>query len=162
MHRIYDAVFFYYNPNIHPAEEYVRRRDEVMRYAERSGMRIAVADYDNAAWDEAVRGYENEPERGERCERCFRVRLTRTAEYAKSIGAGEFTTVMSISPHKDTAMINRIGSEVSAAVGVAYHSVDFKKNDGFKKATALSRSEGFYRQNYCGCRFSMRPSVTSS
>ncbi|MEK6795409.1 MAG: epoxyqueuosine reductase QueH [Spirochaetota bacterium] len=156
MHRIYDAVFFFYNPNIHPAVEFARRRDEVKRFAERSDMRFVVEAGDEAAWEEAIRGYENEPERGRRCERCFRFRLSKTAEYAGRIGATEFTTVMSISPHKDTAMLDRIGADVSAASGVEYIPVDFKKNDGFKKASVLSRAEGFYRQNYCGCRYSMR------
>jgi predicted adenine nucleotide alpha hydrolase (AANH) superfamily ATPase len=149
----FDVTLFFYNPNIDPDAECLARRDETIRLAEKWSLPVVVSDDDPEGWAEAVRGLENEPEGGKRCEVCFTLRLCKTFETATRHGFDRFTSTLSVSPHKNAALINRIGREIG---GSHYLEADFKKKDGYKKSCEISRSEGLYRQNYCGCRYSRR------
>jgi predicted adenine nucleotide alpha hydrolase (AANH) superfamily ATPase len=151
----YDVTIYFYNPNIHPHAEYVKRRDELERWCkEVAGVKYVVAAYDAKNWMENIKGLEQEPERGRRCNRCFRLRLERAAEYARARGYAVFTTVLSISPHKRHTHINRLGMALGRRYGVEFYAANFKKQNGYKRSVELSREFGFYRQNYCGCVFS--------
>jgi predicted adenine nucleotide alpha hydrolase (AANH) superfamily ATPase len=151
----YDITIYFYNPNIHPHAEYVKRRDELERWCkEVAGVKYVVAAYDAKNWMENIKGLEQEPERGRRCNRCFRLRLERAAEYARARGYAVFTTVLSISPHKRHTHINRLGMALGRRYGVEFYAANFKKQNGYKRSVELSREFGFYRQNYCGCVFS--------
>lgn len=146
----------FYNPNIHPQEEYLRRAAEMERYAGSIGLALLVSRYDTQRWREAVRGLEDEPEGGRRCLACYRLRLEDTAAMARREGFTHFTTTLSISPHKRAGAINAIGQEVAPRHGLQFYAADFKKKDGFTRSLRLSREAGLYRQDYCGCEFSLR------
>ena len=156
----FDITVYYYNPNIEPESEYAHRLSEQQRlissvpYPRPVG--VVAADYDNDVFREAVSGLEDEPEGGARCERCFRLRLGRTAMYAREHGFDYFTTTLSVSPHKNAQVINACGREISEEYGVPFLFADFKKRDGYKRSIELSGIYGLYRQDYCGCSFSVR------
>lgn len=114
--------------------------------------------YDVKEWYSLCEPLKDEPERGKRCEVCFKMRLDKTAEKAKELRLEIFATTLTISPHKDTNLINRLGSEAAAKYGVKYYESDFKKKDGFKKSIGLSKKHDLYRQDYCGCVYSARSS----
>jgi len=147
---------YFYNPNIQPEEEYQKREQELHRLALLLGVQVHSAPYDPENWLMAVRGYEHEPEKGARCEICFRMRLHVTAVAAKELCYDMFATVLTVSPHKDAALINRLGKEIEKETGIAYFESNFKKQDGFKRSLELSKQYNLYRQDYCGCVFSRR------
>jgi hypothetical protein len=147
------VAIFYYNPNIFPAEEYVRRRDEAKKFFSAEGYEFIEMPYDHANWLNLVRGLEREPERGKRCELCYRERLAETAKYAKDNGFDLFASTLAISPHKDAKLINRLGQELAQQYGVEFLAGDWKKQEGFRSALAVSREHNFYRQSYCGCEY---------
>lgn len=149
-------VGFFYNPNIHPEEEYNRRLEELIKFAEFKNYPLIVQEDLPEIWFESIKGLEGEKEGGSRCERCFRLRLEKTAIYAKENNFDGFTTVLSISPHKNSAVINQIGKELSEKFGIYFLEENFKKNEGFKKSLELSKEYNLYRQSYCGCVFSHR------
>lgn len=151
----YTVTMFYFNPNIYPEAEYIRRRDEAKDYSEKLGIDFIDKDVDHVFWLDLIKGFENEPERGNRCGICYKMRLDETAKYAKENNFDIFTTTLSISPHKSSVMINCAGVEVSNIYDIKYLEADFKKDDGFKKSCKISEEEGFYRQDYCGCEFSI-------
>ena len=144
---------YYYNPNIFPPEEYTRRLNAVAKTATNLRFKLIEGPYDNADWRAAVASLANEPEGGRRCAVCYRVRLRQTYLYTLESGADAFTSTLTISPHKSAQIINRIGQEIG---GDKFLPRDFKKKEGFKKAMELARSWGLYRQNYCGCEYSLR------
>jgi len=156
MEKELQPTLFFYNPNIHPKSEYEKRIEEIKKWAELKGFELIVADYDVESWMELMRGLENEPEGGERCLKCYEMRLKKVAKYAKENGVELVTTTLTISPHKKAEVINRIGQEVCEKFGVKYWDSNFKKQDGYKKSCELSEELGFYRQNYCGCVYSMK------
>lgn len=151
-----EVIGFFYNPNIHPEEEYKRRKDEVERYCREVGMDVIYGPYDVERWFGNVAGLEDEPEKGGRCAVCFRMRLETTAALAKKRGFDAFTTTLTISPHKDSRVINAIGSEIGSEQGIPFLLRDFKKKDGFKKSLVRSKMYGLRRQDYCGCIYSRR------
>lgn len=152
----YTVTAFFYNPNIHPAEEYERRLLEVRRYTELHDTPLIVAEDDAAVWHERIRGFEQELEGGKRCEQCFRLRLEKTAATAAERDIALFTTTLSISPHKDFSVLHAIGSQAAERFKRSFLARDFKKNDGYKKSCQLSQQYGLYRQRYCGCVYSMK------
>lgn len=154
----YDLTLFYDNPNIHPEKEYQIRLNEIVRWCEKFDLPLIVSDYAPQQWHQVVEGFENEPERGERCTLCYRMRLDHTARRAKQDGYDLFTTVLSISPHKDAERINRLGDELSDEMGIAFYQANFKKQGGFQRSLELSKEQDFYRQNYCGCQYSLAQS----
>lgn len=156
----FDIGVFYYNPNIAPADEYQRRVDEQARLAAElphaGRIEVIRGDYCPEAFYEAVRGHEDDPEGGERCSICFRLRLAETANLAAERGDDYFTTTLSISPLKDAQRLNAIGLELAENYGVRWLPADFKKKNGYKRSCELSAQYGLYRQDYCGCVFSRR------
>ncbi|MHC1786034.1 MAG: epoxyqueuosine reductase QueH [Christensenellales bacterium] len=150
------VTLFYYNPNIDSAQEHERRAGELARLAEASGLAegTVILPYAPDSFYQAVRGLEDEPEGGLRCQSCFHLRLREAARYAKREGYPLFTTTLTISPRKDAALLNRLGESIAHEEGVAFLASDFKKRGGFLRSTQLSRTYGLYRQDYCGCVFS--------
>jgi hypothetical protein len=153
MHEKYKIILFFCNPNIMPAEEYQKRLSEQRRLAELLGIELIEGEYERAAFLEAVRGLENEPEQGGRCEKCIQLRLFKTAEVAKARGIDTFATTLSVSPHKNAEQINRLLKSAGELYGLTPLLEDFKKKDGYKRSLELSKQYGLYRQNYCGCVF---------
>ena len=150
----YDITGFFYNPNIHPEEEYKKRLNEITNWTQQKNIPLIVHEYDVDRWHELVKGLEKEPERGKRCTVCFRMRLQQTAILAKQKGFDWFTTTLSISPHKNANIINQIGKKLRDQIGVQFLEANFKKKNGFKRSIELSKKYNFYRQNYCGCIYS--------
>ncbi len=159
---------FYYNPNISSAAEYRKRAEEQKRLilayngemaaGEREGNPIDFVEgaYEPDRFYEAARGYESCPEGGERCFRCYDLRLRETAGRAREAGADFFCTTLTISPLKNAGKLNEIGRMLSAEYGVAWLPSDFKKRNGYQRSVELSARYGLYRQNYCGCGYSLR------
>jgi len=156
LHSDYDLTAYYYNPNIYPKEEYQKRLTEARDYCQENSISFIEEPPDQDRWFLLTKGHENDSERGERCTICYEIRLEKTAQYAQKNGFDIFGTDLSISPHKDAKRLNRLGKELEKAYGVKYLEADFKKREGFKKAMELSRKQGFYRQDYCGCIYSMK------
>ena len=148
----WNVTGYFYNPNIHPESEYEKRKNELAKL----NFNIIIADEPPQNWFDAVKGYEEEKEGGKRCEICFRLRLEQTALYAKENGFKAFTTVLTVSPHKNSSIINEIGTELAQKYQITFLEENFKKNDGFKKTIDLAKIHNFYRQNYCGCEYSMK------
>lgn len=152
----YDVTYYFYNPNIFPKEEYDRRLDELLRYCKDKNAPIIVEEADFENWENLVKGHETDPEKGNRCRICYGIRLTKTAQKAKELCFDCFTTTLSISPHKSYEMIKEISEKLSQEIGIEYTDVNLKKNNGYKKSVTLSQKYGFYRQAYCGCKYSIR------
>jgi len=146
---------FYYNPNIVPREEYDRRAGEFQKLLPRAGypnrVDIVGAGYDPREFEQAAAQFRDEPEGGLRCRACFDLRLGGTAARAASQGFDYFATTLSVSPHKDAALLNEVGDRLADAHGVKYLRSDFKKRGGYMRSVELSRQYGLYRQSYCGC-----------
>ena len=163
LYRWFDITVLYYNPNIYPEEEYEHRLAEQSRLIdamnhENAGgpqTELMVLPYEHGEFLEAAKGFEAEPEGGLRCERCFEFRLKKTAELAVEGGFEYFGTTLTVSPHKNAMLINKIGQEIDSS-SVYWLPSDFKKKDGYKQSIELSKKYGLYRQNYCGCEFSAR------
>jgi predicted adenine nucleotide alpha hydrolase (AANH) superfamily ATPase len=149
----HDVTVFFYNPNIMPRPEYDRRLSELQRFSTLKGFPLLVGEYDVREWVRRVKRYRFFGERSRRCWECYRMRLEESFKKAAELGITAVTTTLSISPHKDAAMINQIGKELEGN-GVQFLEGDFKKGDGYRKSVALSKIHGFYRQNYCGCIYS--------
>jgi len=156
--QYFSITVFYYNPNISPKEEYEARTEEVQRLIRElpavHPIRFVEGKYDPECYYEAVRGHEKDPEGGERCFVCYRLRLERSAQYAAEHGFDYFCSTLSISPMKNAAKLNEIGAELSGIYPVKLLPSDFKKKGGYLRSIELSREYGLYRQNYCGCVFS--------
>lgn len=151
----YSLYCFFCNPNIYPEREYSRRLSEAELVAKRYGVPFSEDAYSPELWERAVSQSVETPEGGERCRRCFELRLRRTAQFCSAIDYPSFTTVMSISPHKSITMLNQTGCEAAATYKVKYECFNFKKKDGFRNSIVLSKELGLYRQDYCGCRLSL-------
>lgn len=158
--RYFKITVFYYNPNIYPAEEYYKRLSEQEKFIgelpAENPIDFIGSEHLSSRFYEAVKGLEHIPEGGERCFACYRMRLEATAKAAAENGSDFFTTTLSISPMKNAAKLNEIGGELAEKYGVRYLFSDFKKKGGYLRSTELSRQYGIYRQNYCGCIFSMK------
>lgn len=152
----YQVIVYFYNPNIYPNEEYQKRLDAEKTLCEHFGCELVEAEYNQEEFFNAAKGFEQEPEKGKRCDKCFELRLKKTAEFAKSRGIDVFTTSIVISPHKNFQKLAAIGQELAQEYGLNFLDIDFKKKDGFLKTNKISRELGLYRQNYCGCKFSLR------
>ena len=160
LNSAFDIDVYYYNPNIAPREEFERRVEELNRLVDqlphRGEMRVIRGSYDADAFMDMCRGHEGDPEGGERCERCFRMRLGATAKLAAERDSDYFTTTLTISPLKNAQLLNEIGGALAERVGVPWLFSDFKKKNGYKRSCELSALYGLYRQDYCGCVFSKR------
>ena len=158
--RYFAITALYYNPNISPAEEFRHRSEELQRLIREMPLSAPVefveGTYDPDRFFAMAKGLEALPEGGERCFRCYRLRLEEAAQVAVSGRFDYFTTTLSISPLKNAEKLNAIGRELSAQYGVPYLYSDFKKREGYKRSCALSAEYHLYRQNYCGCVYSKR------
>ncbi len=158
--KYFEITIFYYNPNIGSATEYERRVAEQKALLEKMPLSNPVhfieGVYQPEAFYEAVRGLENEPERGKRCYVCYKLRLSETARLCEELGADFFTTTLSISPMKNAEWLNEIGEELEKEYEITYLPSDFKKKGGYLRSIELSREYNLYRQDYCGCVFSLR------
>lgn len=150
----FDITVIYYNPNIEPKEEYEKRKSEQLRLLNELGIKFMDIDYLNNEYHEKVKGYENEPENGLRCSLCFELRLDKTASKAKENNFDYFGTTLTVSPHKNSKIINEIGLKLEEKYGVKFLLSDFKKEDGYKRSIELSKKYDLYRQDYCGCLYS--------
>ncbi len=156
----FDVTCYYYNPNIDPEQEYVRRGEELTRLVREMPLQgktdVILAEYEPEAFRTIARGLEEVPEGGVRCFACYRLRLEKTAAYAREHGFDYFTTTLSISPLKNADRLNLIGGELAETYGVPYLFSDFKKADGYLRSIRRSEEYGLYRQDYCGCVYSRR------
>ena len=161
--RFFSVTVFFYNPNISPKEEYEKRVSEIQRLISEMEFVHPVAfvegEYKPEDFYEMARGLEDVPEGGERCFRCYRLRMEEAARLAEQGGYDYFTTTLSISPLKNAGKINEIGQELSKIYMVEHLPSYFKKKNGYKRSIELSHEYGLYRQNYCGCVFSKRESM---
>lgn len=149
-------VIYYCNPNIYPREEYEIRKNECTRYAQSLGLEIVDADYDHEAWLAAVKGMEDEPERGGRCLKCFKLRLLRTAEYAMQRGIKVITTTLASSRWKSLDQINEAGLWACQQTGIVWWDRNWRKGGLQERRLQIIKEYDFYNQLYCGCEFSMR------
>lgn len=149
----YSVVVYFYNPNIFPEEEYNIRLEAEKILCCYYGVELIIGNYEPEIYYNYVKGLENEPEKGVRCDRCFELRLKSAAKKAKELGIQNFTTSMVISPHKDYQKLTSIGESIAEELGLIYISENFRKKDGFLKTNQISKSLNLYRQNYCGCKF---------
>jgi predicted adenine nucleotide alpha hydrolase (AANH) superfamily ATPase len=150
----YSVRVFFFAPNIHPASEYRRRREEMARLCREEGVELIEGPYRPADWGRAVRAWRHRPEGSERCRACFGLRLGETARRARELGMAAFAATLSVARQKNTRMVNDVGRACAAQAGVPFLDEDWKKGGGADRAVALSRERGFYRQNYCGCALS--------
>lgn len=154
----YRILVFYYNPNIHPEEEYLHRKEEQKRLIEvlkskGNDVDFIEADYDPDNYFKMAEGLETEPEGGKRCLVCFKMRMLKAALFAKEHGYKIFDTTLSVSPHKNYDNIKLVGEEIEQETGIKYLGGNYKKQDGYKRSIELSKEYNLYRQNYCGCIF---------
>lgn len=152
-----DLTIYFYNPNIHPLKEYVMRKNENIRYAEELGIPFVDADYDVQNWFQNAKGMENEPERGIRCTMCFDMRFYKSAEYAYNNGFKVFTSSLGISRWKDMNQINMSGIKAASMFeGISYWTYNWRKDGGSAEMYTLAKEKQFYKQEYCGCIYSLR------
>ena len=155
----FKITIVYYNPNIYPVSEYEKRLNEVRKLVKliktNNPIDILEVDYDNNSFENISKGLENEKEGGVRCHKCYYLRMEKVAELAKKYNYDYFTTTLSISPYKDAQILNRIGEVLEEKYQVKYLYADFKKKEGYKRSIELSKQFNLYRQEYCGCKYSM-------
>ena len=156
--KYFEITVFFYNPNISPETEYRKRAEELLRLTREMEFTHPVhyleGKYDPERFLMISRGLEEAPEGGERCAKCFRLRLSEAAKTAAGLGFDYVTTTLTISPLKNAELLNTIGEEEARKAGVRFLPSDFKKRDGYRRSIELSREFGLYRQDYCGCAFS--------
>ena len=156
--KYFDITLFFYNPNISSAEEFQKRLCELERFVKEApfanGIKIISPEYNHGEFLSAAAGLENAKEGGERCEKCFRLRLNETARQAAKLGFEYFATTLTISPLKNAEKINLCGEDAAVAGNVLYLPTDLKKRERYKRSIELSSEYGLYRQSFCGCEFS--------
>lgn len=158
LNDFFDITVYFFNPNIDTKAEFSARAEEEIRYCKTLNIPVVVEDYEPSVFYDRVKGYENCPEGGERCELCFNLRLFAAAKFAKENGFDYFTTSLTLSPLKNATLLNEIGFLAQNEFGVKFLPSDFKKRSGYLKSIELSKKYGLYRQNYCGCVFSKNKS----
>lgn len=152
----YEVIVYFYNPNIYPDLEYEKRLNAQKELCKHFNVELIEEKYNQNEFFDYVKGFENEPEKGLRCDKCFELRLKQTAKKAKEIGIEDFTTSIVISPHKNFKKLSEIGMKIAQDENLNFLAIDFKKKDGFLKTNKIANSLNLYRQNYCGCKFSQR------
>lgn len=154
----YSVIVYFYNPNIYPEEEYQMRLDAEKTLCNYYNCELIIGEYNPEIYYNYVQGYEQEPEKGARCDKCFELRLRETAKLAQDMNITTFTTSMVISPHKNYEKLTNIGEQIAKEYGLTYLSTNFRKQDGFLKTNNISKALNLYRQNYCGCKFAIKKS----
>lgn len=161
----FNITILYYNPNISPIEEYEKRKQEQIKLIKelptKNKVNILDCDYDNDLYEKTIKGLEKEPERGSRCTKCFWLRLEKTATTAKKNNFDYFGTTLTVSPYKNSKLLNEIGLSLQEKYNIKYLYSDFKKNNGYIRSIELSKEYNLYRQNYCGCIYSRINSQSS-
>lgn len=158
--NFFKLTVIYYNPNISPFEEYKKRYNEQVEFINRLNeefgydIKIINCDYDEEVFVNIVKGYEDCPERGQRCYRCYELRLRKTRDIGEAMGFEYFTTTLTLSPYKNANWLNEIGLNLEG--NIKFLPCDFKKNEGYKHSIVLSKEYNLYRQDYCGCIYSRR------
>ena len=152
------VTVLYYNPNIEPFSEYEKRKEEQKRFIKsfpsKNQISFLDCDYENEKFKIMAKGLENIPEGGERCHKCYTLRMEKTATLAKKNNFDYFCTTLSVSPFKNSKVLNEIGTSLEKKYNIKYLYSDFKKEDGYKKSFEYSKKYNLYRQNYCGCIYS--------
>ena len=158
--NFFKITIFYYNPNITEEKEYIKRINELKKFIKEFNTKYKVeiieGTYEPQKFMQIAKGLENEPERGNRCFKCYKMRLEETAKQASILGFDNFATTLTLSPHKNSNWINEIGALLNDEYNSNYLYSDFKKKDGYKKSIELSKEYNLYRQDYCGCVFSKK------
>lgn len=156
----FKITIYYYNPNIYPHQEFIKRLEEQKRLLSliepKYPVQLIEGDYEVDLYEDAIKGYEHLDEGSERCFKCYELRLKKTAELAKKLNFDYFGTTLTVSPYKNAYKINEIGEIIERETGKRFLLSDFKKNEGYKQSIALSKKYDLYRQDYCGCRFSLQ------
>ena len=154
----FEITIYYYNPNIHPENEYIRRINELKKFLTefkpKNKVNLVEENYNTLEYFNQIKGLENLGERSKRCYKCYKLRMEKAAKYAKENNFDYFTTTLSISPYKKANWINEIGSMLEEKYNIKYLYADFKKKDGYKRSLILSKEYNLYRQDYCGCIYS--------
>lgn len=162
--KYFKISIFYYNPNISPKEEYDKRLEEQKRLISElktvNPITLVECEYDNDLYEQTIKGLEQEPERGSRCTKCFELRLENTVKKAKELCFDYFGTTLSVSPYKNSKLLNEIGEQLSDKYNIPYLYSDFKKKEGYKRSIELSKVYNLYRQDYCGCKYSKRKDIS--
>ena len=156
----FEITILYYNPNIDTEEEFNYRYNELVRfikeYKTKYPVNVVNLGYLKGEYDKIVEGLENEPEKGRRCLKCYELRLDKSFKYAKEHNFDYITTTLTLSPHKNSQVINEIGKKLEEKYEFSYLYSDFKKKDGYKRSIILSKEYNLYRQDYCGCKYSKK------
>jgi predicted adenine nucleotide alpha hydrolase (AANH) superfamily ATPase len=150
----YDLAVFFYGPNIHPEEEYRQRLESQRTVCRQLGVELVEGTYQPTEWERVIQPHRDLPEGSLRCECCYRLRMVHTARLARERDFDFFTVTLTVSRHKNSKVLERIGHEVAATEGVAYLAEDFKKQDGYNQSVCRSKELDLYRQDYCGCSIS--------
>jgi len=160
--KYFDITIYYYNPNTYPETEYNRRLDELNKFiiSFNNCVRVVEGNYEPGEFYKAIKGLEHLGEKSQRCYNCYKLRMEKSAIYAKKNNYDYFTTTLSISPYKNAEWINAIGKKLEAEIGIKYLYSDFKKKNGYIRSIELSKEYGLYRQEYCGCVYSKQERET--
>ena len=161
--NFFNITILYYNPNITDKDEYEKRLEEIKKFTSsfktKYKIEVIAGRYEPREFFDIARGLEDEPERGRRCYKCYKLRLEETAKIAKELNFDYFTTTLSLSPYKDANWINEIGESLQDAYNINFLYSDFKKKNGYKRSIELSHEFNLYRQDYCGCVYSVRDKI---
>ncbi len=154
----FDITIFYSNDNIYPKSEYDKRLDEIIRFTSdiSDSIKVIYDEYNDKDYYDAINGHELDGERSIRCYKCYNLRMEKTAKKAKELGYEYFSTTLSISPHKNSDWINEIGYKLEEKYNVKYLYSNFKKEEGYKESIEMSKEYNLYRQDYCGCEYSLK------
>jgi len=147
----YEITVLFYNPNIEPELEYIKRKDEQIKFLNRLNVPYLNTLYENEEFKTMVANYQDEPENGKRCQFCFEIRLAKTVQLAKEKGFDTFGTTLTVSPYKNSEFINQIGLKLADKNKIEYLNLDFKKDNGYQRSIEIAKAFKLYRQNYCGC-----------
>ena len=161
LYPFFEITILYYNPNIYPKEEYIKRLNTQKEIIDKMNINIKLLEigYLNEEFENIARGLEEEKEGGTRCTKCFYLRLEKTAKIAKKLNYDYFTTTLSVSPYKDSQKLNKIGEVLEKEYNVKYLYSDFKKKEGYKRSNELAKIYNLYRQHYCGCKYSLKEAL---
>ena len=161
LYPFFEITILYYNPNIYPKEEYIKRLNTQKEIIDKMNINIKLLEigYLNEEFENIARGLEEEKEGGTRCTKCFYLRLEKTAKIAKNLNYDYFTTTLSVSPYKDSQKLNKIGEVLEKEYNVKYLYSDFKKKEGYKRSNELAKIYNLYRQHYCGCKYSLKEAL---
>lgn len=157
LNKYFDITIYYYNPNIYPETEYMKRMNELKKFLKetRYNIKFIEEDYIPDEYYKNIKGLEKLGERSERCYNCYKLRMEKACKFAKNNNFDYFTTTLSISPYKNSVWINEIGEKLSNKYNIKYLYSDFKKKNGYKRSLELSKEYNLYRQDYCGCVYSL-------